>query len=98
METTYDSYFATELVLDLTSLDRARRVLLNELEKVFDTHPGRMLRSVACGMSVQLVSLCVGKLGYRQQLEAGEGSKDRTDYVTSKTRAGITRSHGYPFR
>ena len=45
---TYDGYFATELILDLTSLDRARRVLLDELEEVLDTHRGRVSHSVLC--------------------------------------------------
>lgn len=35
---THDSDFATELILDLTRLDSIRRMLLNELEKVLDTH------------------------------------------------------------
>src|SRR5690242_16150532 len=37
--------------------------------------------------------LRAAQLGCRQQLEAGGGSNYRTDDVTSRTRAGITRSH-----
>lgn len=40
----YDSYFATKLVLDFSSLDRTRRVFLYELEKVLNTHFGCRLR------------------------------------------------------
>ena len=69
---TYDSHFATELVLDLTSLDRTRRVLLNKLEEVLDTHLECVLRSVACGIYPQLVLATRRKFAYRQQLEAGE--------------------------
>jgi hypothetical protein len=35
---TYDSNFATELVLDFARLDCIGRVLLDELVQVFDTH------------------------------------------------------------
>jgi hypothetical protein len=62
---TYDSYFATKLVLDLTSLDRTRRVLLYELEEVLDTHSGCVLRSIAAGISVQLDVVTRRKFGYR---------------------------------
>lgn len=45
-------------------------------------------------MSVLSEELRAAQLGCRQQVEAGGESDDRTDDVTSKTRAGITRSHG----
>lgn len=61
MRNTYDGYFATELVLDLTSLDRARRVLLNELEEVLDTHFGCASHSAVCAESGQLELLGVKK-------------------------------------
>jgi hypothetical protein len=91
---TYDSYFATELVLDLTSLDSTRRMFLYELEEVLDTHDGCACHSIARALLGCFLSLRAEECGCRQQLEAGEGSDDRTDDVTSKTRAGITRSHG----
>ena len=94
MAYTYDSDFATELVFDLTSLDGTRRVLLNELEKVLNTHFGCIAVSITRAVCEYVLSLRAEKCGHRQQLEAGEGSDDRTDDVTSKTRAGITRSHG----
>lgn len=62
MEVTYDSYFAAKLVLDLTSLDRAGRVLLNELEEVFDTHVGNVSHSTMCEEVQRLGTLCVWRL------------------------------------
>jgi hypothetical protein len=38
MAWTYYGDFASKLVLDLALLDCLRRMLLNELVKVFDTH------------------------------------------------------------
>jgi hypothetical protein len=35
---TYNGDFATELVLDLAFLDRIRSFVLDDLEKLFDTH------------------------------------------------------------
>lgn len=43
---TYNCDFATELVLDFTSLDCTGSMLLNELEEVLDTHVGRVSGSV----------------------------------------------------
>lgn len=80
---TYDSDFATELVLDLTSLDGTRRMLLNKLEEVLDTHVGCVCHSSARAVLGCFLSLHAKECGCRQQLEAGERSDDRTDDVTS---------------
>lgn len=37
---TYNSHFATKLVLDLALFDSIRRLLLDDGEELFDTHDG----------------------------------------------------------
>jgi hypothetical protein len=62
---TYDSYFATELVLDLTSLDSTRRMFLYELEEVLDTHDGCACHSIARALLGCFLSLRAEECGWR---------------------------------
>ena len=40
---THDGNFATKLILDLALLNRIRRLLLDDLEELLDTHPDGLL-------------------------------------------------------
>lgn len=42
LRSTYNCNLATELVLDLTRFDSIRRMLLNELVQMLDTHSGEL--------------------------------------------------------
>jgi hypothetical protein len=91
---TYDSNFATELVLDFARLDCIGRVLLDELVQVFDTHfsklwlhSGALVERGFLGVSV---GCCSGRL---EDEEVGVA-------ITSRhvpTRAGVRAITVYTF-